>query len=44
VLFVREALRLVAAPSRPSAMRCFHASLAQLSMLLLGAMIDAAVA
>jgi protoheme IX farnesyltransferase len=44
VLFVREALRLVAAPSRPSAMRCFHASLAQLSLLLLGAMIDAAVA
>jgi len=44
LLFVREALRLVAAPSRQSAMRCFHASLAQLSLLLLGAMIDAAVA
>ena len=43
VLFVREALHLVAAPSRPSAMRCFHASLAQLSLLLVGAMLDAAV-
>jgi protoheme IX farnesyltransferase len=43
VLFVREALRLVAAPSRQSAMRCFHASLAQLSLLLLGAIIDAAL-
>jgi protoheme IX farnesyltransferase len=43
VLFVREALRLVAAPSRQSAMRCFHASLAQLSLLLLGAIVDAAL-
>jgi protoheme IX farnesyltransferase len=42
-LFVREALRLVSAPSRPAAMRCFHASLAQLSLLLVGALIDAAV-
>ena len=42
-LFVREALRLVAAPSRQTAMRCFHASLAQLSLLLVGAMVDAAV-
>ena len=42
-LFVREALRLVGAPSRPAAMRCFHASLAQLSLLLVGALIDAAV-
>jgi heme o synthase len=43
VLFVREALRLVAAPSRQTAMRCFHSSLAQLSLLLVGAMVDAAV-
>jgi protoheme IX farnesyltransferase len=43
LLFVREALRLVAAPSRQSAMRCFHSSLAQLSLLLVGAMLDAAV-
>jgi protoheme IX farnesyltransferase len=42
-LFVREALRLVAAPSRQTAMRCFHSSLAQLSLLLVGAMLDAAV-
>jgi protoheme IX farnesyltransferase len=43
LLFVREALRLVAAPSRQTAMRCFHSSLAQLSLLLVGAMLDAAV-
>ena len=43
VLFVREALRLVAAPSRQTAMRCFHSSLAQLSLLLVGALVDAAV-
>jgi protoheme IX farnesyltransferase len=43
LLFVREALRLVAAPSRQAAMRCFHSSLAQLSLLLVGAMLDAAV-
>jgi protoheme IX farnesyltransferase len=42
-LFVREALRLVAAPSRQTAMRCFHSSLAQLSLLLVGAMLDAAI-
>jgi heme O synthase-like polyprenyltransferase len=42
-LFIREALRLVGAPSRPTAMRCFHASLAQLSLLLVGAMLDAAI-
>ena len=42
-LFVREALRLVGAPSRQTAMRCFHASLAQLSLLLVGAMLDAAL-
>ena len=42
-LFVREALRLVGATSRQTAMRCFHASLAQLSLLLVGAMLDAAL-
>jgi protoheme IX farnesyltransferase len=44
VLFLREAFRLGAAPSRRAAMRCFHASLAQLSLLLVGAMLDAALA
>ncbi|MCX7892783.1 MAG: heme o synthase [Burkholderiales bacterium] len=42
-LFVKAALRLAAAPGRATAMQCFHASLIQLSLVLLGAMLDAAV-
>lgn len=41
--FVRQALRVAAEPDRRNAMRCFHASLIQLSLVLLGALIDAAV-
>ncbi len=40
--FVEAAVRLVRAPSRDHARRCFKASLVQLSVLLLGAMLDAA--
>ena len=42
VLFLRGSLRLVRSPSRVSAMANFHASLAQLGLLLLGALADAA--
>ena len=41
--FLKYNLRLVANPNRGSAMACFHASLLQLSLLLVGAMLDAAV-
>ena len=43
-LFIRAALRLVRQTGRHSAMRCFHASLAQLSLVLLGILLDAAIA
>ncbi|MGE5338593.1 MAG: heme o synthase [Gemmatimonadota bacterium] len=39
--FVYAALRLARNPARATALRCFLASLAQLSLLLLGAMADA---
>jgi protoheme IX farnesyltransferase len=42
--FVVEALRLQWEPSRRRAMRCFLASLAQLSFVLVGVMVDAAIA
>ena len=42
VLFLRGSLRLVRNPGRASAMANFHASLAQLGLLLLGALADAA--
>jgi protoheme IX farnesyltransferase len=42
VLFLRAAARLAAAPSRATAMGSFHASLAQLSLLLIGVIADAA--
>jgi protoheme IX farnesyltransferase len=42
VLFLRAAARLTAAPSRATAMGSFHASLAQLSLLLIGVIADAA--
>ncbi|MGA8053173.1 MAG: heme o synthase [Burkholderiales bacterium] len=41
--FIKHALRVAAEPNRVTAMRCFHASLMQLSLVLLGAMLDAAV-
>jgi len=41
-LFVRAASRLAAAPSRATAFASFHASLAQLTLLLLGVIADAA--
>ena len=40
--FIQQSLRLARAPDRRAAMQCFHASLAQLSILLLAAMIDSA--
>jgi len=40
-LFIRKAWQLARAPSRKTAMSSFHASLAQLSLLLLAAMADA---
>ncbi len=40
--FVRCAWQLARSPSRVQARRCFHASLAQLSLLLLGVFLDAA--
>jgi heme o synthase len=40
--FLRESVRLVQDPGRRNAMRAFHASLAQLSLVLLGVMLDAA--
>ena len=42
ILFLRGAARLAAEPSRATAMRSFHASLAQLSLLLIGVIADAA--
>lgn len=42
-LFVRHAWRLLRTPDRAHAMRSFHASLAQLSLILIGAMLDAAI-
>jgi protoheme IX farnesyltransferase len=42
VLFLRAAARLAADPSRAAAMKSFHASLAQLSLLLIGVIADAA--
>ncbi|MEW5880357.1 MAG: heme o synthase [Pseudomonadota bacterium] len=39
--FVHAAWRLVRAPSRATARRSFHASLAQLSLLLIGVLLDA---
>jgi protoheme IX farnesyltransferase len=42
VMFLRAAARLAAAPSRATAMGSFHASLAQLSLLLIGVIADAA--
>jgi len=41
VHFIRKAWQLARAPSRKTAMSSFHASLAQLSLLLLAAMTDA---
>jgi protoheme IX farnesyltransferase len=40
--FVHAAWRVARDPSRQTARRCFHASLAQLSLLLLGILLDAA--
>jgi len=42
LLFLRAAARLAARPSRATAMESFHASLAQLSLLLIGVIADAA--
>jgi len=42
-LFLHYGWRLVRHPDRKSAMACFHASLAQLSLLLLAAMLDGAL-
>jgi len=44
VWFVIEALRLQLQPTRRRAMRCFAASLTELSLVLVGVMIDAALA
>jgi protoheme IX farnesyltransferase len=41
--FIQAALRLVRAPTRENARLCFRASLMQLSLLLLGALLDAAL-
>lgn len=41
--FLRTALALMASPGPRSAMRCFHASLVQLSVVLSAAMIDASL-
>jgi len=38
--FVARSVQLARAPSRASALRCFHASLIQLSVLLVAAMLD----
>jgi protoheme IX farnesyltransferase len=40
--FLRECVRLVVQPGRRQAMRAFHASLMQLSLVLIGVMLDAA--
>jgi len=42
-LFLRYGWRLMRHPDRKSAMACFHASLAQLSILLVAAMLDGAL-
>jgi protoheme IX farnesyltransferase len=41
--FLKKSVDLVRRPDTVTAMRCFHASLAQLSLLLSVAMIDAAL-
>jgi len=41
--FIRAAARLARAPGRDNARRCFKASLLQLSLLLVGALLDAAL-
>ena len=43
-VFIRYSLKLVADPGRRAAMACFHASLLQLSLLLVAAMVDSALA
>ena len=43
VVFLRGSLRLARDPGRRNAMANFHASLAQLGLLLLGALADAAL-
>ena len=40
LLFIRKSVALVANPGRKTAMACFHASLVQLSLLIVGAMLD----
>ena len=42
--FLKKNVELVRQPDAATAMRCFHASLAQLSFLLTAAMVDAAIA
>ena len=42
--FLKQNIELVRQPDAATAMRCFHASLAQLTLLLTAAMIDAAIA
>jgi protoheme IX farnesyltransferase len=42
--FLKKNIELVRQPDAATAMRCFHASLAQLSLILTAAMIDAAIA
>lgn len=42
-LFIRKAWQLTRDPSRKAALSCFHASLIQLTLVLLGAIIDAQV-
>ena len=42
--FLKKNIELVRCPDAATAMRCFHASLAQLTLLLVAAMIDAAIA
>ncbi|MEZ5728252.1 MAG: hypothetical protein R3E48_09795 [Burkholderiaceae bacterium] len=42
-LFMLRAWQLVLEPTRARAMRCFFASLIQLSLVLLGVMLDAGV-
>jgi protoheme IX farnesyltransferase len=42
-LFVRAAWTVARAPSKVSARRCFHASLTQLSLLLVGVLLEAAI-
>lgn len=41
--YLKYNIRLLANPNRSTAMACFHASLLQLSLLLLGAMLDSAL-